>query len=550
MRLFRFITNIANNAYLFVVVFFLCGIKTIVPAYAGTCKLAQSTCLESVGSFCKNERRKYICIEDNYVNYCAPFERISSCRIISNTCIENDYNFGTGCMLYKQRWRCNDAVSPPPSNVVRLDDQYTLVSSRYERENSNCPSLEKNPNCQIAENRCVSTTPTPPVPPGVNPSDAAPDGCYKREEFYACIANPTQFMTEGCDSLFSDNSCTETGRRCNQYIKGQCVNETVTFDCEVPPKTSGSGSVMSCNGQMYCINGECADYSTPPDTDLVKAAATMETMREAGKYFDPNSAQFFKGEGRKCTKKLFVNCCKEGKAAQGGDGSSPWAQLAFKATSATVKWLGADYYYKLSEYTFNTLYDAGIFKDWAFDQLNNVYSNQAIAQTTGTPWQMSYYGVTLTYSSSTGFVVGFNPTLLAIQLGIQVIMNMMQCSQSDIMTSSLNKTGLCHYVGDYCSEKLPFIGCIERKDGYCCFNSKFAKLINEQGRAQLSKGWGSAKYPNCSGFTLDEFKQLDFSQIDLSPLYKEIVPDDISKYETLMKDFTTTRTQEIVNQYR
>ena len=50
----------------------------------------------------------------------------------------------------------------------------------------------------------------------------------------------------------------------------------------------------------------------------------------------------------------------------------------------------------------------------------------------------------------------------------------------------------------------------------CNFNSKLARIINEQGRPQLNKGWGSASNPECKGFTPEEFQKLDFSKIDFA----------------------------------
>ncbi|AVL47373.1 hypothetical protein CEP74_06175 [Campylobacter jejuni subsp. doylei] len=54
------------------------------------------------------------------------------------------------------------------------------------------------------------------------------------------------------------------------------------------------------------------------------------------------------------------------------------------------------------------------------------------------------------------------------------------------------------------------------------FTSKLARIINEQGRPQLAKGWGSAESPECKGFTPEEFQKLDFSKIDMSEFFGEI----------------------------
>jgi conjugal transfer mating pair stabilization protein TraN len=73
---------------------------------------------------------------------------------------------------------------------------------------------------------------------------------------------------------------------------------------------------------------------------------------------------------------------------------------------------------------------------------------------------------------------------------------------------------LCTYVGEFCSKrrKIGFIRiCVEKKRSYCCFNSRLARILQECGRPQIGKGWGDAKNPDCSGFTIDEFSRIDFT---------------------------------------
>lgn len=104
-----------------------------------------------------------------------------------------------------------------------------------------------------------------------------------------------------------------------------------------------------------------------------------------------------------------------------------------------------------------------------------------------------------------------------------------RCREHERQLAELRDQELCVSVGDeYCSKKLRFIGfsiCLEKKKTYCCFNSQMAKLINEQGRKQLQTiDWGTAKHPNCRGFTPEEFQSLDFSEdkIDLSQWYNQL----------------------------
>lgn len=97
------------------------------------------------------------------------------------------------------------------------------------------------------------------------------------------------------------------------------------------------------------------------------------------------------------------------------------------------------------------------------------------------------------------------------------------CSFEEEQLADLRKARRCHYVGSYCSNETVLGVCLVRKQTYCCFGSKLSRIIAEQGSPQLGKGWGSAKSPDCSGFTLDEVSQLDFEAMDLSEFYADVI---------------------------
>ncbi|WP_241127960.1 conjugal transfer protein TraN [Novosphingobium terrae] len=94
------------------------------------------------------------------------------------------------------------------------------------------------------------------------------------------------------------------------------------------------------------------------------------------------------------------------------------------------------------------------------------------------------------------------------------------CGQDEMLLDVKDRMGLCTYVGEYCSEKALFVCTTERKT-YCCFQSKLARVIQEQGKAQLGLGMGTPKEPNCSGFTVDQFAQLDLSKMDFTEVFSD-----------------------------
>jgi hypothetical protein len=108
----------------------------------------------------------------------------------------------------------------------------------------------------------------------------------------------------------------------------------------------------------------------------------------------------------------------------------------------------------------------------------------------------------------------------------------------------------CHYVGSYCAQKIKFIGCVQKKKTFCCFSSPLARIVQEQGRPQLGKGWGDPKNPDCSGFTIYEFQKLDFSKIDFSEWINMIVGQETANLQNNLSNQTQQMQQNIQNMYK
>lgn len=105
--------------------------------------------------------------------------------------------------------------------------------------------------------------------------------------------------------------------------------------------------------------------------------------------------------------------------------------------------------------------------------------------------------------------------------GWGVSVGLTNCSENEKMLAQQRSYNLCVQVGTYCDSR--FLGkCIRKKTGFCCFGSKLSKTIQEQGRQQLGIGWGTPENPDCRALTTDELSRLDFSKMDLTPLYDDI----------------------------
>ena len=129
-------------------------------------------------------------------------------------------------------------------------------------------------------------------------------------------------------------------------------------------------------------------------------------------------------------------------------------------------------------------------------------------------------------AANTYLAAAFDPTSLALTVAVALIADLLadQCDEEDMTTALLSSSEYCAELGDYCAEDWPLVGCVQRAHRFCCFNSKLARIIQEQARPQLPvmEGFGTPEEPNCRGFTPEEFQAIDFSKIDLSEYYDDI----------------------------
>ena len=290
-----------------------------------------------------------------------------------------------------------------------------------------------------------------------------------------------------------------------------CSHERIDFSCRVADPVTQT--VQNCGTQTFCEGGRCWDTSYPPDGDFARSVAYLEAQREAGTYLDASGLQVFKGFHNTCTKKLFglVNCCNRGGTNALGMFSN--LSLAVNAVS-TVGKAG------FSSYTYDALF--------ASDAPDAVISG--FESLFGTGFDSGLAGILAGDLSVADFVISLVPSYWTIAMLAIQYSGIFSCSDEEKTTAMKRDARLCVEFGDYCSSCITVFGrcvaCLARTKSFCCFNSHLARIINEQGRAQVGKTWGSdtARNPDCSGFSVAELQSLDFSHIDFSEFYAEIAP--------------------------
>jgi conjugal transfer mating pair stabilization protein TraN len=325
--------------------------------------------------------------------------------------------------------------------------------------------------------------------------------CWRYQAAFTCqSAN----YVDDCQPL-RDRGCSQIGSSCiDTNAQGACMLYEQTWQCRV---SGGSTSTITdCGTQLFCLDGRCFDTSSVPDADFAKAVTGLEVEREAGKYLDPNTLMVFQGYDNRCHKKLFglVNCCKGA-----GVSTSLLTDLNL-ITAAGGPALGG------SSYTYDALFTSDA-ADLAIAGFESLFAagggSSALA------------GLVAGDLAVSTFIEALVPGSWSIALIAIEVSGILECEKAEQVLGLKRDNRLCHDVGSYCSARVPVLRtCTETTQTYCCFNSRISRILNEQGRPQIGKGWGGPEGPDCSGFTITELQSLDFSRMDLSEFFAEIAP--------------------------
>lgn len=97
-----------------------------------------------------------------------------------------------------------------------------------------------------------------------------------------------------------------------------------------------------------------------------------------------------------------------------------------------------------------------------------------------------------------------------------------QCNSEEKAIGEAKDKKVIIKVGTYCGKSVLGV-CVQKKEGYCQFEGKLAKIIQEQGRLkQLKISFGNAESPNCRGLTVAELQSVNFDTIDYADFYSEV----------------------------
>jgi len=118
------------------------------------------------------------------------------------------------------------------------------------------------------------------------------------------------------------------------------------------------------------------------------------------------------------------------------------------------------------------------------------------------------------------------------------------CSTEEKALGKAKEKKLTVSVGEFCSKKVLGV-CLEKKRGYCQFDSKLAQIVQQQGRnGQLHIGFGGASNPDCRGITQTELQQIQFDKLDFTNFYEDLqnnknIPDNNALTERIREQIAS-----------
>lgn len=406
-------------------------------------------------------------------------------------------------------WAPNPAYGPIPQMKLTYTKPVTTATAT-DTWNNQCPTLPDGGRCNVASPpRCVDG-PATKVIDGVSVTR----DCWEYQSSMSCSSTTTAdqcapLVAAGCSPLSS--TCVQTNP-----TTGSCEVFSDQYSCSVPGETTTTAT--NCPTNVFCMGTNCFNIGYTNDADFGRSMSMLEATREAGIYLDSDRMQVFKGEANHCRDKFLNNCCYTDGAGKGmtnqsvfGSGTRLVYDILMNSENREFVMAGMSALLTGSGFS-------GTFSSYGF----TIAVNGAALPS----------GSTVVYASSTtageGVVIAFDPWTLVIAVIIYVIISMMSCNEEEARLALKEGAKLCHSIGTYCSSCIKIFGscvsCIEETTTKCCFNSMIARIVNEQGRVQIGKGWGGAENPDCSGFTVAQLQTLDFAKMDLSEFYASLVP--------------------------
>ncbi len=187
----------------------------------------------------------------------------------------------------------------------RKDLQIDIISSKmtYEprdRWEDECLGLANSKSCTFQSEQCVQPSATKVIQ-----NISVTRDCWEKELGYLCNGgNPAEST---CAPL-RNQGCEQISSVCEEKTESGCAKYSRSYRC--PIKQCQNTGII-CNGQTYCLDGDCVSHQRQPDADFQKAVSALSASMDAAKQFD--QYHVFAGKPKSCRNFILgaAYCCSD-----------------------------------------------------------------------------------------------------------------------------------------------------------------------------------------------------------------------------------------------
>jgi conjugal transfer mating pair stabilization protein TraN len=448
-------------------------------------------------------REDYICWSSTTANNCTPFV---GCAETASTCASTDRQ-GT-CSAYNKTYRCEN---PANGGGTVIETPRDVVGEYW---TDPCATKRNDPACSRTSDEVLIGAQTRTI----NGLSVTRDPWQRRETW---VCNRSQ----GVDSCTAVAGCTLIAKSCGGYgPDGSCTVDTNRYRCEnevtdltpidLPKDWTGgtlkdndcpssgngactkTGTTCSQNGQTRLIDGVAVTPSCWQETDTYSCEETSGTASSCS---PPSGCTYI---GQTCLDDVPDDQCKawDNRYSCKSDISETTNSCKAKVCVGDIC-IGSD--------------------DEADSDMADAMSKLLVAKLASSDVSQSLTIFKGTPMRCRKALFGFNNCCKDSGWGQDL--GLAQCSEEEKTLITRQEAKSVHYVGTYCSKKSFFGICREKAMRYCAFDGALARIVQEAGRPQLGKGWGTPANADCSGFSVEEFENLDLTNVDFSEFTTQLM---------------------------
>lgn len=485
-------------------------------ARADSCTTAALRCLEAgtmvvagvtVANGCTSLERDENCTRSNPVNSCATLAdaaQNASNPLANGQCrqVTSDANTCTRmvngvCDSWYRTYQCWNG----PASVSGATLESRQFRNLTETFPSDCARLTSDANCKFEATRITEGFQSRVV----NELDVS-RAWWAREHDYDCTSSTYE---ETCGNYAANPICQPTGElRCLGYAPdGSCEYEEVKYHCQ-----ADASFTAQCEGVEVCVGDNCLGVEAEPSQDYPKAAAWLNFLDEAAKENKcralapgetvtevipappkPSYCSNYEGQTYRCGRD---NDCQY------------WPPELIpaecKVTDQTVTRTGED-----------IPADQGATigsEDCAAGKFDAGHLEPAVFKGEFKQCMRNWVNCCSEYAYSA------------------------LCSAEDAALKDAEKAGVTHYLETKCNGW--FLGiCVSREQNYCVYDSKFARVFQQQADVQTQSQLNSG----CPALTIEQMEGIDVNQMDLSEVFGDMLDQTTKPVQELVIDRLSTQ---------